>query len=433
MLSLATLRPARALGFGFAACVIGGLLLGACESNKNYDERQRFVEANGFIDDEPCVGTCIEYDPPEPLAPRQCADAEAGLEFYGLWNFDGPVASYMYQYSDGSLEYRIPDAGWQPETAALERCSGEGGRVFHLEGGPFEAWGGGLGRTLIDDYSVVGSAPAPGGTIDKISWNCAAPERVAENGKPRTEQRCTGLDLSDWDGISFWAARGPDGQAAIRPMIGDWKGDDDWSYLQDVFGDPEPRQCYRAKECDCTDGKPCSWFSPDSDAGVTADLEGYYCYDPSFDPDPTATDTYDACGVTECRKHADTFEPNPSDTWTNVSVDPRFAESECVEYDYRTGLTDTLCYTPGVNRPPPESDQKCGDHWMSPVRLSREWKFYKVPFGDLLQQGWAKEFAHIDLSNVTTFRFTYGRGWIDYYIDDVSFYRKQCDAADEAE
>ena len=57
------------------------------------------------------------------------------------------------------------------------------------------------------------------------------------------------------------------------------------------------------------------------------------------------------------------------------------------------------------------------------MNLSNEWQFYTVPFSAMAQQGWAKRSAGLDLKSVSVVRFTWDGGWIDFWIDDVRFYK----------
>ncbi len=49
----------------------------------------------------------------------------------------------------------------------------------------------------------------------------------------------------------------------------------------------------------------------------------------------------------------------------------------------------------------------------------------------MFQQGWAKQAPNFDLTSISVVRFTWDVGYIDYYIDDVKFYRdaRSADAA----
>jgi len=41
----------------------------------------------------------------------------------------------------------------------------------------------------------------------------------------------------------------------------------------------------------------------------------------------------------------------------------------------------------------------------------------------LLQQGWAKRSNKLDTTAISVVRFTWDGGWVDFWIDDVRFYR----------
>ena len=81
------------------------------------------------------------------------------------------------------------------------------------------------------------------------------------------------------------------------------------------------------------------------------------------------------------------------------------------------------CFDPAKGEKPAEPSELCGDHWTRVVNLSNEWQFYTVPFTSMAQQGWAKRSAGLDLTSVSVVRFTWDGGWIDFWIDDVRFYK----------
>ena len=191
-----------------------------------------------------------------------------------------------------------------------------------------------------------------------------------------------------------------------------------------------------------------------------------FCFDPAIDPtppdglpaelinhrsyqkpqDPTATvNNYSICG-------GDLFTPaKPADEWIrffcntnevpgynytvcgdNVcnleysslqAVDTKYFGSTCSPYSFVGSITRNYCYKPGVGPNPAEGTQQCGDFWMKPVNLSTDWTLIKVPFSSLLQQGWAKRQYQLDLSSLTNVRIQWDRGWMDYWISDVRFYR----------
>src|SRR5690606_444734 len=84
------------------------------------------------------------------------------------------------------------------------------------------------------------------------------------------------LDMSEWEGISFWARRTVDSQAGIRIAVGDKFTDDDLSYQQYHVNPESELYCKRNRECGlkagstdtCIDQRPCTRLIPAS-AGNT--------------------------------------------------------------------------------------------------------------------------------------------------------------------
>jgi hypothetical protein len=103
--------------------------------------------------------------------------------------------------------------------------------------------------------------------------------------------------------------------------------------------------------------------------------------------------------------------------------DPQAFGRKCTPFAFKGGITYSYCFNPGVDPDPQEGSQQCGDFWLKPVSLSTDWAFYKVPFSSLIQQGWAKLFYQFDLTSLTDVRFQWDRGWVDFWISDVRFYR----------
>jgi hypothetical protein len=101
------------------------------------------------------------------------------------------------------------------------------------------------------------------------------------------------------------------------------------------------------------------------------------------------------------------------------------ATASCNSYTFKNDITREGCFDAKNGPPPPESSERCGDPWFSPVRLSTDWQFFRVPFSELRQEGYGKEFPALDRSAVTMVRFTWSQGWIDYWIDDVRFFRRK--------
>ena len=410
-----------------------------------------------------CVATCSPDYGPRPITMEECARVEEGLEFFpaNVWDWEG--ADNAYSYQDGTTEFlstttptcTVEDhatnygieascqASYEPTPAPVDRCGST--RALHVRGGPFREWGGGLGRRLdslaLTAATNIGSAcpVIPGGTPDaseppfcaKYDASIAnAPGAVYVN--PETGEQVTRsmeadsyylmqVDLREWEGITFWARRGPDSQPGFRVALGDRNTDDDVSMLATAGGIENPR-CRRAKECDCRNHRPCTKDPNSAD---------YYCWDPELDESPDAQlhpwnhERY-RCGFSACNYRYAAYPDLPDAPFvTKENVEPYFGTASCTSYTFKNDITRMGCFDAENGPPPPESSEKCGDPWFAPVRLSTDWQFFRVPFSELRQEGYGKEFPALDKSAVTMVRFTWSQGWVDYWIDDVRFYRKR--------
>jgi len=322
------------------------------------------------------------------------------------------------------------------------------------------------------------------------------------------------LDMSEWEGISFWARRTVDSQAGIRIAVGDKYTDDDLSYQQFHINPESELYCRRNRECGfktgssdtCLDQRPCThletWDEGTAQSnpqncksdivrdGLCTDTD--LCFDPETDLPREGWTCAETDGRWECSETTDagalqhmrcaddcsgiancvapgqcpeghecsTYQfgdpDDPTDDerycwntlWDQVPNDPehefqvcgdsacdfiyrpfqkadaQFYGKTCQQFAFAGGIQRGYCYDPDAEDDGPfESQFLCGDHWLKPVYLSDEWQFYKIPFAELLQQGWAKEAHEFDLTSLAVIRFTWDRGWVDYYIDDVRFYR----------
>jgi len=401
---------------------------GACSANKNYEERQRFAEQNRdrYPDTTFCVDTCT----PDPGSrPVDCEAAERGVEFMDppLFSFEdneGPLVSEMpenagdpvppptlrardmYTYTDGSEDFVVP-RGYLPDVSDAVRC-GASQKVFHIQGGLFRGWGGGMGIGLTH---YVETAPL-----------CSDPASNVACVKPDAEFGNT-LDASRWDGVSFWARRGPGSQAEIRVVAGDKYTDDDYNVA-------DHRYCRILRTCDCQNHKPCTTYDyvPLGPDGMPTDVnptERSRCFDPEVDPPPPQriederdegvdqeTGLYERCGTFRCD------EDHPTD-----APSPLTAGRACAPYTFQSGETRDVCYDPGEDPAPAEGHEVCGDHWTRTVVLGLDWEFFMVPFSSMRQQGYGKESPKLLTDELSVFRFTWDGGWIDYWIDDVRFYR----------
>ena len=432
-----------------------------------------------------CVGTCMPDYGPTPLTMQDCARVEEGLEFIPVpvwdWEPDGPGTEFgynadnAYSYQDGTTEFLTTNAEsctveahfqggnevscqaqYMPVPAEIDRCGST--RALHLRGGPFREWGGGLGIRLDSFASAAarmmgGSCPSIPPETPDASTPAICPEYSAkaanapgwyfnEAGSGTTDTPylmnqssyyAMQVDLREWEGISFWARRGPDSQAGFRVVLGDLNLDDDASFLE-TQGGAEPT-CRRAKECDCRNHRTCTlWESGEAvdEGGVNRQwLAGWYCAEPSLDISPYSQmhpwnhELY-RCDVTACDYRYAAYPDSPDAPFRSVewTTDIIGGFATCNTFTFKNDITRKGCFD--LNGPkPPESAERCGDPWIAPVRLSTDWEFFRVPFTELRQEGYGKEFPATKLSAITMVRFTWHVGWADFWIDDVRFYRKK--------
>jgi hypothetical protein len=269
------------------------------------------------------------------------------------------------------------------------------------------------------------------------------------------------VDVSQWEGISFWARRGPNSQVGFRVLVGDKRTDDDISFMQYVRDPLAPRYCERAFECKCKSAsRPCTKLTDEEASKINQLLNNGHS--DTWESDPLLGNAYNISpanyksalpeyalaepGDSICWKRGNTTEDyalaartmqycgqsaarhqTDSAKSLNVGKDPYISDTTCQEFSFRGSITSDYLYNPNSEIPgqqkPYEGSQLCGDHWMRSVTLSTDWEFYKIPFTELLQQNWAKRSYWLDLTAVTLARFTWDRGYIDYYLDDVRFYR----------
>jgi hypothetical protein len=390
----------------------------------------------GAVDAGPGPDNCIPDSGdrvchPDPGSkPVNCADEEANLEFapFKLADFEG--SSYLYSYTDGTAG--VTPTGYQPPPVVQSRCSGTDpqNHVLHITGGPFLGWGGGMGVAIEHLNQDAGLCTTANQNSPNRPSYCLPP--TAES-----EVAYAAMDVSQWDGVAVWARRGPDSQPLMRVLVGNKYTDDDIAFL--MYSDNKPVYCRRYRICDCENrNTQCNLWS-DATPGV-ATGGGYYCGDPANDPPPgtiltngsTATNT---CNTTRC-----------NDIYPAYQVqDPEFYGRPCTPYASRSGIQVSMCWDPvgdpgdpgdpnanpprparaarAPDPPPPQPGDDCGDHWTFPISLTTDWKLYKIPFSEMYQQGFAKKWPFFDLTSVSVVRLTWDAGYIDYWVDDLRFYR----------
>ncbi|HXT97204.1 MAG TPA: hypothetical protein VN853_12950 [Polyangia bacterium] len=485
------------------ALALGAAALGACIPTVNQSPDA------ASLDPLPCYGSqCVPTAPsqqsqgaPVTLQPSatlpDCNTAYQGLEFFkdingnevDILNNENGTAQYFYQYVDGTAG--IWPAQYSPPAIQQEKCQHDPtetnhlptNRVLHESGGPFYGWGGGIGIGLahintdgpvrLDGTTAAGiCSNSMAQCQGKGGWSqpgtpCTCPPQTPavvqppavfnDNGNHQQLSMATSsaaLDVSQWDGISFWARRGPAGQPLMRVLVGDAFTDDDISFLMYVGNAGEKRLCERKGECTCAyQDTSCDWYAktdpnggqyvnPDSLLLSPLNTGGYYCGAPASHPGAASSNaessnggipcmsTSGICGNNYCGR---TLCDQPYPAYGMIGPDPEWAGRACTPFTYRNGTQADLCYNPtgtvdatgkSIADPlPAESDEQCGDHFTFPVELSENWQFFTIPFAEMSQQGWAKQAPYFDLTTASVVRFTWDVGFVDYYLDDVRFYR----------
>jgi hypothetical protein len=429
---------------------------------------------------------------------------------------DGTTSNFYVELNPNGIA-STEHAGYQPAVLQMQLCApipalgtttcqapglaqAPTPGVLHLFGGTFLSWGGGFGFGMA---KLNGRDPIiNGGTTNNTDQNPTSDPRAPKNnccfqdGNPVAMSGANGppcrtnpdpkyagvcppadaefavyvgaLDVSAYEGISFWGRRGPSSQMGIRVLVGDKYTDDDLNYLalrqQAQTGQTQPTYCRRNRECSCRLDQTCTFYTKDqlnSPVPLGFLYDGNYCTKPKFGPQMYASPF--ACGVllgdggamsatTTSGSTASGFGPSNcclttscNDIYAAYPVDllpatgrfltnggagqqgdPQFYGKPCTPYAYQNGVSGSFCFDPATETPAPSTEQ-CGDFWTRTVDLSTDWHFYMVPFTDMRQQGWAKKSEFLDLHSVSVVRFTWDIGNIDYWIDDVSFYRHKTD------
>lgn len=406
------------------------LAAAACGANKNQAQRERAAAAaedQAKTLDAGLPDACIRSCLPDPGSqPVDCKTAERGVDFMkpvpdgpdpAIENFTDKDAYWGYSYSDGSINET------RRSVIPVERCGDPNNNVLHITGGPFEGWGGGLGTSIKDWWKrafPTDAAHPPACGSEPSDLPC---ENKGLN--PGIVGRF--VDASYWDGISVWARRGPESQDGVRITLGDKYTDDEQNIDQDKGQpnsdnvDTEQIYCKRARVCSCHGGRPCTDYTDPTSREIV-----HLCYEPSFDPpiNPRETDgkysfsgfsprvVIPFCGQSAC-----------DDPFPAGGVDISFEGKACTPFQLQTGENASYCFDPGKDPNPPESYERCGDHWQTPVHLTTDWQLFLIPFSDMRQQGYGKEANRLHVDELSLFRMTWEGGYIDYYIDDVRFYR----------
>jgi hypothetical protein len=322
--------------------------------------------------------------------------------------------------------------------------------VIHMRGAGFRYYGGNIAHILAgDNYnddalydetdcpkdvpgkpSLCHPKPANGATVDSAGFPLLPTKSVANPGdKYELGALHTYLDVSGYEGVSFWARRGPESMGTLLVTIADKYTSDDMNrqnekYCRRIFG------CYSV----CQNGSVCSKTDAETDA-VGGPL--YRCFDPKKNgaipsPDPTnvsaASDLVDEA-YPRCNPKIGPMDP-VTQTWTHGSActfrstypDADFEGKECRPWTFTSGESGEYCFN-ADDPPPPSREERCNDGFTSMLQLSDDWQFYTVPFSDMRQGGYGKIAPEFDLKSVYSVTLGWGPGNMDIYIDNVSLYK----------
>ena len=351
------------------------------------------------------------FEPADPTDPTQVGVGAAWAAFddFSSDAFHVPGDATWYPGLNGAFS---APWGLPADTAGGPSCDGTPNHYsLHFRGGLFRKWGGGVTHVFTDPNGCPAGAdfcpppPAAGATVDSVGLPLTAPD-----GGPYAQSHAF-LDVSAYDGVAFWARRGPEGQQNMIVTITD-------NFTSDRLARQNQKYCRRLSPIStgnvcrpqCVSGVPCVPDDPTSATPV------YRCMDPAGTalPDNTslAEFLYPRCGASACSSP----DTNP---------DPDFDGKQCRPYTFPAADESAdYCFNPG-DPPPPARDERCLDGWATSVILTLDWQYYVLPFTSMLQGGFGKTAPYFNLHAVDTIAFGFIVGWADAYIDNVTFYRQK--------
>ena len=268
------------------------------------------------------------------------------------------------------------------------------------------------------------------------------------------------VDVSQWDGVSFWARRGPNGQPLMRVLVGDKFTDDDISYLEYV-GDPaQPRLCERRgrvlvplpgrhlrlvqrgqsrvgqphNDADVTHAPPVECSAAASNPlGISKDGGGYYCGPPGSHPGAASSG-----GIVDAEQLPEHLWPDalrqllrglPEQRTGSAVGRPRLHALHLPQRDAGRRLLQPAPgpSTPAGTRSPPIRSRPSRT---SSAAITSPSRSTSRPSGSSTRcrsrrcsSKGRQSRPYFDLTSVSVVRFTWDTGYVDYYIDDVRFYR----------
>jgi hypothetical protein len=347
---------------------------------------------------------------------------------WGSFHVPGDITWYSDQSeSTGCIEPRCEPGtsiwGLSAYPKGGPSCKGEANNwSLHFRGGLFRNWGGGASSVFTDprgeceaDADICAPPIAPGAPFD----SAGLPTGLPDGGSFLQSHRF--VDASGYDGVSFWARTGPEGQTAMIVTITD-------NFTSDRLARENQKYCRRLKQCytQCLSGAPCTPIPPlpgsDPSQGTI-----YRCFDPKSGPFPGSvasapaggTDIpalmellYPRCGQSACSSPA-------------TYPDRDFDGKACRPYTFPAAdYSAEYCWNVG-DPPPPSREEQCLDGWAAAVDLTLDWKYFTIPWSSMHQGGFGKEAPYFNTKAIDTIAFGFIDGWADVYVDNVTFYRNK--------
>lgn len=381
---------------------------------------------------------------------------------------------------------QVPDLNLVP---GGRRCGSK--YALHMAGGRFLTWGGGyvsLSVTvrgaanvqkfcpgdLSADELGIGTQPTSTGSGDAQTCNFFV---TPVAGQPSR----LGLDVSEYEGISFWARRSPSAQSTLRIAVNDEntsqglalqveRGTYDAEHGKPNATVAEPA-CRRALECcrHCGDVTRDAPIVGDDGAIIGSRKrteKRCHLADERPPPDlqtnegaPAQFRTYTLDAVTnewvpgqwltaggyvstaenEWRSAYDAWDrdyklccpPTMDEEEERIALgetarvgDPQFGGRQCnpyvFRYDYSSGY---YCWAEGDPPLPERNENRCEDGFEASINVDTEWRFYKVPWSELRRL--TPNRKAVDPTGIYSVALFFGQGYLDTYVDDIGFYRRR--------
>jgi hypothetical protein len=342
------------------------------------------------------------------------------------WHVPGDVSWYPDLSPPGGLPQFTEAFGLPAEKDAPPSCDGKPNNwSLHYRGGLFRDWGGGVSKVFTalhtdsagncpQDADICPPAITPGpGVLD----TAGLPTEAYDGGMYAAGGDHLFVDASAYEGVSFWARTGPEGESNLLVTITD-------NFTSDRLARLNQKFCRRLKACytRCENGAPCTpthyaASNRSDDVTVYRCIPFYGDGDAGVVPGNISNDAlmdfmYPRCGPSAC-------------IFRETYPDPDFEGKDCRPYTFPAGdISGEYCFNAN-DPPPPDRDEQCLDGWMSSVVLSTDWQFYTIPFTSMHQGGFGKQAPYFNTKAMDTIAFTFIVGWADVYIDNVTFYRRK--------